>query len=158
MIPLLSSIPFLANAVSFFSKKKRLVLEYALIAVIVTVAGFTFTLWLSKIRTERDLANTQLELIGVQSRLTTIESINVTQKEEIAALGKLRAVDAQALGGLLADYKELASSDAAVRDRLKNLENSNEAVRNYLSQPIPPELVCMLNESCPAGADSNHKD
>lgn len=154
---LLTKLPWLASALAFFENKTRLVLEYVLIAVIVAVAGFTFTMWLSKERTEKSLLTTQNELQTVQQRLGAVESVNLQQQETIAELKELRFQDAQALMGLLTDYKVLANNDAHARNRLATLEQANETVRNYLNQRIPPDLACLLNNTCDTGNSGSDK-
>ena len=52
---------------------------------------------------------------------------------------------------------ELADNDARARNRLATLEKSNETVRNYLNQPIPLDLVCLLNRTCDAGNSGSDK-
>lgn len=155
---LLTKLPWLASALGFMKNKKRLVIEYALIAVLVAVAGFTFAMWLSKERTEKSLLTTQLELQTVSSRLNSVEEVNQAQEATISELKELRLKDAQALTGLLTDYKTLADNDYRARQRLSSLEKSNETVRNYLNQPIPPDLVCLLNNTCNAGNSGSDKD
>lgn len=155
---LLTKLPWLATAWGFLKNKKRLVIEYVLIAIVVAVAGFTFTLWLSKIRTEKALAETRTDLVTVQGRLTAVESINQAQEATIGELKELRHADAQALTGLLTDYKVLAENDARARKRLDSLEKTNEAVRTYLNQRIPPDLACLLNGTCEAGNQGSDKD
>ena len=154
---LLTKLPWLASALGFFKNKTRLVIEYVLIAVIVAAAGFTFSMWLSKERTEKSLLTTQNELRTVQQRLGAVESVNQQQQETIGELKELRLQDAQALTGLLTDYKVLADNDARARNRLATLEKSNETVRNYLNQPIPLDLVCLLNRTCDAGNSGSDK-
>lgn len=155
---LLTKLPWLASALGFFKHKTRLVIEYVLIAVIVAVAGFTFTMWLSKERTEKSLLTTQNELQTVQQRLGAVESVNRQQQETIGELKELRLQDAQALTGLLTDYKVLADNDARARNRLVTLEKSNETVRNYLNRHIPPDLACLLNNTCDTGNSGSDKD
>ena len=115
---LLTKLPWLASAMGFFKNKTRLVIEYILIAVIVAAAGFTFSMWLSKERTEKSLLTTQNELLTVQQRLGAVESVNQQQEATIGELKELRLQDAQALTGLLTDYKVLADNDARARNRL----------------------------------------
>lgn len=154
---LLTKLPWLASAFGFFTRKSRLVIEYALIAVIVAAAGFTFSMWLSKERTEKSLLTTQNELQAVLQRLGAVESVNQQQEATIGELKELRLQDAQALTGLLTDYKVLADNDARARNRLAILEKSNETVRNYLNQRIPPDLACLLNNTCDTGNPSSDK-
>ena len=151
MISLLTKLPWLAGALGFVKNKKRLVIEYVLLAVLVAVAGFTFTMWLQKERTEKSLAVAQGELQTVKGRLTIVEAVNDQQEKTISDLKDLRSEDAKALGGLLSDYKSLAANDARVRRRLTTLEQTNETIRTYLNQPIPSDLVCLLNGACNAG-------
>lgn len=154
---LLTKLPWIASVLGFFKNKTRLVIEYALIAVIVAAAGFTFSMWLSKERTEKSLLTTQNELQTVQQRLGAVESVNQQQQETIGELKELRFQDAQALTGLLTDYKVLADNDALVRNRLATLEQTNETVRNYLNQRIPPDLACLLNNTCDTGNSGSDK-
>lgn len=154
---LLTKLPWLTSVLGFFRKKTRLVIEYALIAVIVSAAGFTFSMWLSKEHTEKSLLTTQNELQTVLHRLSAVESVNQQQQETIVELKELRLQDAHALTGLLADYKVLTDNDARARNRLATLEKSNETVRNYLNQRIPPDLACLLNNTCDTGNPSSNK-
>ena len=158
---LLTKLPWLAGALGFMKNKKRLVIEYALLAVLVAVAGFTFSMWLQKERTEQVLQRAQGELQTVQGRLTVVEAVNDQQEQTIANLKDLRVEDARALGSLLNDYKSLAANDARVRRRLTTLEQTNETIRNYLNQPIPSDLVCLLNGTCDkvgnSGRDSSRE-
>jgi hypothetical protein len=85
-----------------------------------------------------------------------VESVN-QQQETIGELKELRLQDAQALTGLLTDYKVLADNDARARNRLATLEKSNETVRNYLNQRIPPDLACLLNNTCDTGNSGSDK-
>ncbi len=151
LLPLLTKLPWLASAVSFIKNKNRLLIEYALIALLVTVSGFTLTLWLSKERAENSLITTQAELGEVARRLGIVEFINVQQEATIASLKELRVLDAQVLTGLFKDYRSLVANDARARERLENLEQSNETVRQYLDYIIPPELACLLNATCETG-------
>ena len=154
---LLTKLPWLASAMGFFKNKTRLVIEYILIAVIVAAAGFTFSMWLSKERTEKSLLTTQNDLSTGWRRLGAVESVNQAQEATIGELKELRLQDAHALTGLLTDYKVLADNDARARNRLATLEKSNETVRNYLNQPIPPDLMCLLNRTCDSGNPGSDK-
>ena len=147
---LLSKLPFLATAATFVKTRSRLAIEYGLIAVLIAVAGFTFSLWLSKGETEKELSQAKTSLASVQGRLNSVEQINQTQEATIGELKELRLIDAQALTGLLSDYKTLSKSDTRARKRLDTLEKTNEVVRNYLDQRIPPDLACLLNDTCGA--------
>ena len=151
LIPLIVKVPWISNVVTLFTSKKRLLLEYFLIALVVMIAGFTFTMWLQKGRLALSLAETQTELVSVHDRLTVVETVNTQQEETIASLNELRVSDARALGSLITDYKFLAQNDLQARKRLDSLEQTNETVRTYLNQPVPLDLICLFDQTCPAG-------
>jgi hypothetical protein len=126
----------------------RLFIEYALIGAVITLCAVAVSLWGAKAKTELVLAKTETRLNASENRMATLESVNQFHQETIKELKDLRGKDAQALDGLLTDYKMLAQSDSKVRTRLHRLENLNEGVRNYLNLPVPVELECVLNDTC----------
>lgn len=146
VIPFLSKLPFIGKAVTFVTDKKRLVLEYLLIAAVITIGGAAFGLWLKTKAVENDLLQTQVTLESAKSRLTAIEFTNEQQAGTIATLRDLRNKDAFAMQGLMSDYKRLSARDKYFRDQLKHLENTNAEVRSYLDTPIPSDLACLLND------------
>lgn len=150
LLGLLTKIPFLGTAIGFVSSKKRLIIEYALIAVVLSLAAVTFTLWLQKRTTDQKLET-------VQASLTTLEVANQIQDKTIDDLKDLRKRDAHALDGLLSDFKVLAEHDNTVRRKLRNLETTNEAVRDYLNKPVPAELACVLDNTCNKDSDQDGK-
>ena len=154
MFSLLSKIP----GVSWLTGNFRLVIEYALIAAVVSLAGVAVALWGAKKNTEITLSKTETRLTGAESRMTTLESVNQAHEETIKELKDLRGQDAKALDGLLGDYKILAEADTRVRTRLHNLETSNENVRNYLNLPVPAQLDCLLNDTCTPADKGSDKD
>lgn len=139
----------ISNLLSFVIGKKRLLIEYVMIAAVISIATITFTLWVKKERTESDLASAKLELNIVQGRLEQVELINQSQEAHIQELKNLRVRDEAALTGLLQDYKTLANGNNLVKHRLLQLEKSNAVVREYLNQPINSDLICLLNNNCP---------
>lgn len=153
MLSLLKSVPILGTAVTFVTDNIRLVIEYVLIAIVVTLCGVAVALWGAKQKSALALAQTQTSLETVASRLATVESVNQGQEATILDLKELRSKDAKAIDGLLGDYKDLSDNDTKVRTRLQTLENSNAAVRDYLNQPVPAELACLLDNTCTATGD-----
>jgi hypothetical protein len=129
----------------------RLIVEYALIAIIIAVAAVAFTLW-----TQTHELNAKNDtLLG---RVSQVEIINQAQDATINDLQDLRKKDAEVMAGLVTDFKQLSQNDSAARKKLSELEKSNAKVRDYLDQPLPAELVCLLNESCQTrNPDPNRK-
>jgi len=81
-------------------------------------------------------------------RVIQAESINDHQEKTIGDLQRLREIDALVMAGLIADYTRLSKVDASTRNKLSELEKTNATVRTFFDQPLPAELICMLNESC----------
>ena len=141
MFKVLSKVPFVGEAVAFVTNNARLVLEYVLIALV--IAGGALTIAAHYRVKELEESNTALT-----SRVATMEVVDATQNKTIADLQDLRQKDAEVMAGLVNDYAKLSKSDVSARKKLLDLEKQNARVRDYLSQPVPPELVCMLNNSC----------
>lgn len=158
MMWILTKLPFLSTFAGFLTSKKRLLIEYALIATVITIAGFTFNLWLSKMNMQVALLETESQLVTVKQRLTTMELISDAQEQRIADLNDLRIKDVEALAGLLDDYKSISSHDTTMRKRLETLEKAHETVRDYLDRPIPAELVCLLDYTCTSRNSGRRED
>ena len=143
MLSFLKKVPFLGTAISFVTGNARLVIEYVLIALVIAGAATAIALWY---RTNYlEARNDEL-----RERVVNAEVINEAQDKTISDLQALRQQDAAVMAGLVTDYAKLSKSDATARKKLSELEKQNANVRDYLDQPLPPELVCMLNNSCTA--------
>lgn len=148
----LSALPVVGRMIDWFRNKKRLFIEYLLVAMFVSIGGLAFTLWLTKKELKGDLAATTEQLEGVKGRLTTVEYANSQLEQTATNLRELRVRDNEALQGLLTEFEDLSTKNRTVRTRLTELEKTNEAVRDLRNQPIPPELSCVLEpRSCQAG-------
>jgi len=147
---ILAKLPFLGTALSFLKSKIRLAIEYVLIACVVALCAVTTTLWVQRNSISAKLDHTEEQVVSLTNEVGI-------QGATIDDLKSLRVQDAEALSGLLSDYKSLSQNDATVRDRLRRLEQTNEVVRKYLETPIPPELQCVLNDTCAATGDQGGK-
>lgn len=146
MLNFLKKVPFIGTAMSFVTGNARLVIEYVLIGLIIAGMATAITLWY---RTQYlETRNDEL-----RERINNVEVINEAQDKTITYLHDLRKQDAAVMAGLVTDYAKLSKSDMAARKKLSDLEKQNANVRDYLDQPLPPELVCMLNNSC-TGAEA----
>ena len=147
MLNFLKKVPFVGTAVSFVTGNARLVIEYVLIGLIIAGMATAITLWY---RTQYlETRNDEL-----RERISNVEVINGAQDKTITDLQDLRKQDAAVMAGLVIDYAKLSKSDMAARKKLSDLEKQNANVRDHLDQPLPPELVCMLNDSCTAAQAS----
>ena len=147
MLSFLKKVPFLGTAISFVTGNARLVIEYVLIALAIAGTATAIALWY---RTNYlEARNDEL-----RERVVNVEVINEAQDKTISDLQALRQQDAAVMAGLVTDYAKLSKSDATARKKLSELEKQNANVRDYLDQPLPPELVCMLDNSCTAAQAS----
>ena len=147
MLSFLKNVPFLGTAISFVTGNARLAIEYVLIALVIAGAATAIALWY---RTNYlEARNDEL-----RERVVNVEVINEIQDKTISDLQALRQQDAAVMAWLVTDYAKLSKSDATARKKLSELEKQNANVRDYLDQPLPPELVCMLNNSCTAARAS----
>lgn len=158
MISLLTKLPLIGKVLTFFKTKPRLICEYGLIAAVVIIGGFTVTQWYSKTQIELRLAQAETQLATVGSRLVIVETVNEAHQRTIESLRDLRERDVVALEGLLNDYLVLSMRDGQIRRQLDALHQSNLTVQKYLDQPVPDELVRLLNGTSTAGNPDSYKD
>ncbi len=150
MISLLKLIP--GKVVEMVAGKGRLFIEYAMIAGLVTLGGFTVAMWSQKTKLRADLAEVRTSLVTTQVQVSTLKTVTEIQASTIGDLQNLRSQDNLALQGLMTDYKLLTDQDVKVRSRLNDLERKDEPTRNYMSTPVPAKLRCLLEPgTCPAG-------
>jgi hypothetical protein len=143
MLNFLEDVPFLGTAATFVAGNVRLVIEYVLIALTIAGAASAIALWY---RTNYlEARNDEL-----RERMVHVELINEAQDKTIADLQETRQQDAAVLAALIVDYDKLSKADTAARKQLSNLEKQNAKVHGYLNESLPPELSCMLNDSCAA--------
>ena len=145
----LSELPIIGGLFRWIAMKRRLFVEYLLLAMFIMFAGLSFALWYTRKEVKAELALANADLIVVNNRLTTQEFINDTQNLTIDNLRNLRQIDNDALASLLGEFDSLSKTNKTVRSKLQELEKTNEAVRNLRNQPLPPELGCLLEpRSC----------
>lgn len=133
---------------NFLRDKVRLVVEYILIAIIIVCAGTAATLWMKTKNLE--LSNQRLD-----SRVVAVEAENKVQADTISELTALRERDAQVTEGLALAMSKIAIKDSSIRTKLQSVEVGDEKVRNFLDDPIPSNIICLLDDTCGEGG---HKD
>lgn len=156
-LPFLKRVPIIGGALKFMVKKSRLAIEYGMIAVIITIGGYTFTLWNAHKRTQLDLAQTQTEVVSLNGKVGVLETITQAQATRIDDLKALREKDSETLEDLLNDYKQLAAHDAQARVRLQKLEKNSPVIKHYLDSSIPDDLICLLNKECAPKSDNGNQ-
>ena len=152
ILAFLRKLPFVGSIIAWFAKKKRLFVEYTLLALFVCFSGLALSLWLTKKELKSELMQTEEKLEGVKSRLTTVEFSNSVLEQTAESLRELRERDHNTLRSLIGEFEDLSTRNSTVRTRLQELEKSNEVVLELRNQPVPAELGCLLEpRSCQAG-------
>jgi hypothetical protein len=146
-----------SNVALYVKSHVRLLFGYALIAALITVGGFTASLWLRNAEMKTDIANLNTSLVITKNTIEQLTFAATTQHRAISDLVTLRKLDSDALTGLASDVKVINAKDYRTRLQIQNLENQNEAVRNYLNSVIPADLVCVFDPAeCPAPGAQDH--
>jgi hypothetical protein len=143
-----SKLPFVGKLISAFIPNFRLVVEYLLIAAVITIGGATLHLWQAK-----KLLTAKNETLT--ERMSSLANEVAVQDSTIKMLSSAREKDERAFRALMTENQRLDALTAANRKRLQELESQNEEVRKYLRTRIPPELACLLNNSCGASGDKD---
>lgn len=145
-----SNVPVLTPAASFIKRKALLVVGYVFVGLLLILAGFALTQWVDKLLTKNRLAKTQAALVVTQTNVNTLTGIKDQQVRTIGTLNELRELDHKQMDKLAKDKKKAQRENAILEAKVAQLEAEDEDVRNYLNQPIPPSLACVLNDNCPA--------
>lgn len=132
----------------YLFEKGRLIVEYLMIVAVVILGALSINLFFQSREADNKLQTLEGKLSDQSVMLFTLTDSNARQQNTINNLMELRSRDATAIEGLVTDYKALADTSTKVDKRLKKLEDSNEAVRVYLSSDIPAPLMCLLNNTC----------
>lgn len=143
-----------ASLWALVTNKKRLIIEYGMLIVLIAVAGFSLALWVKGSATEERLHSVQGDLGTMQGRLNTVERVNQQHEQTITDLKQLRLQDSRALEDVLTTIKVVSETDTRVRNRLEELKKKNGQVSNFLDMDIPLDMQCVLDNSCnPASPD-----
>lgn len=143
---LLTKIPFIGSVINFFRPNLRLLVEYALIALVLVIGGAMLHMW--SVKNNLQKKNEELAV-----RMSTVELTNQLQEESLTTLREARSADNEAIKGLADDNKRLSDVHNKNLNRLRALEKQNASVRAYLDQRLPPELACVLNRTCAPTSD-----
>ena len=120
----------------------RLYLEYALIAAVIAMTALA---WGYRLQAKAAL-NRNHELAVQLSAASTANAIN---QQTIKDLQEQRRRDSEALAGLAEDVAYIRRTTGATHSAVKNLGATNEAVNDYLQQPVPDDLRGLLNDRNP---------
>lgn len=139
------------------TSKIRLYVEYAVLALLIGVAGLAITLKMQTLRQEISINNLSTGLEKVQAENKVITSVNEAQQSVIETLGSQRETDNKAVTQLLDTYQKLRDADRNLRSKLDTLEKTDAQAKAYFDSVIPESVACVYDDSC-APTASGSKD
>jgi hypothetical protein len=137
-------------------------LNYIVIAALIALgAGWLYN-YVARQQLALQVSEQKTELQGVHAELKTTREdldaaviVNEAQGRAINEVERLRTIDATILSGLVKDLDASRNRNRVTLDRLQVLEKTNEQVRQYLNQPVPSSVSCLLDNSCSPNGDEN---
>lgn len=148
-----------------WKSKLRLFLDYALIAVVITLGGFTLALWAQKKTTDGELEHVKGALEVNKVKLGTLEVSlrnvrleNANQQKVIERLQEMRELDSKVIISLQTQLDTTVKTYKTHVDKLNKLGQEDEEVNRYLSTPIPKRLREHLREHEAFTSGSGTKD
>jgi hypothetical protein len=148
----------LSKAVAFVGARARLWIEYALIAVVVALAGYAVNSYLHAQKLTRTVTDLSTQLGSVSKTLRDQVQANKDQDAAIAVLKGLRETDSHALQGLQSQLGQTAAKDTDIRAKLAELERTNAAAKSLLDTAVPDAVGCVLDRRPCPGSDHPHQD
>lgn len=134
--------------------KLRLWLGYALLAALLGVAALAIYNYTERLRLGTTVATLDGQVKAANTQLAAVAEANEQQQRTLERVRLLSEANDTALTGLAQDLQALQVRNHTTLNRLRELERTNEKVREYLSAPVPAELACLLDATCPpSGSD-----
>lgn len=144
----------LSKALAFVGARARLWIEYALIGLVVALAGYAVSSYLQRRQLTHTVTDLSSQLGSMSTTLAQQVQANKDQDAAIGTLKNLRETDSHALQGLQARLGKYAAKDTAIRNKLAELEKTNAAAKSLLDTAVPDAVGCVLDRRpCP---DSHH--
>ena len=142
----------LRNAMGWLGGHVRLAIEYALIALLVSVSGFALWQWGHSQQQDKERAELASKVAAANGTIDGLVQDNRAQDQAINALRELRAKDAKAITGLQRDITHADRRSLSVKTKLDQLERNNARAKTLLDTAVPPDTGCVLDgRACPGG-------
>lgn len=148
----------IGKALAFIGARARLWIEYALIGVVVALAGYAVSSSLQRRQLTRTVNTLSEQLGSVSTTLSQQVQANHDQDAAIAALKDLRTTDSHALQGLQDRLGTYAKKDAVIRTKFAELERTNAAAKSLLDTAVPDAVGCVLDHRPCTGGDHPDKN
>lgn len=146
----------LLKGLAWLQSRARLAIEYVLIIAFIALSTYGVTAYVHGKALERQTADLSKRLGAMKGTLDQQVDANEQQDVAINDLKRLREVDSQALNGLHDELDKAGAQGQALREKVRELERTNEKAKALLDTAVPPELGCLLDRAPCAGAGGNN--
>jgi septal ring factor EnvC (AmiA/AmiB activator) len=147
------------NAFGWALGHVRLIIEYALLALVVTLAGAVLYGRIHAVQQDRQISDLANHLSNAASTINEQAQANRDQDAAIAKLHELRELDGEAIAGLNRDLHQVGAKSDAIRSKLAQLEKRNAQAKALLDTPVPDAVGCVLDDRpCPTSDAHQGRD
>lgn len=130
----------------------RLVIEYAMIAAMVALAGLYVAQRIHGLQLDTQVQKLTSDAQLADGTIKVLAQANVDQDQAIASLKELRARDSRQMQSLQKDFKK---TDAGTKAKLAALEKTNAQAKSLLNAIVPDAVSCVFDGTpCPARSGS----
>ena len=145
------------NGVAWVFGHVRLIIEYALIAAMVVLAGLYVSQRIHGLELDTKVQQLAGEAKLADGTIKVLAKANVDQDQAIDRLRELRAKDSQQIQSLQKDFKKTDRASLQVKAKLSELEKTNVQAKSLLDTAVPDAVGCVLDgTTCPAHSGSVH--
>ncbi len=151
-------IPLLSSAISWVTGNARLVIEYALLALVVAVGAVAVTEKIHGLVLDKQVSDLQGQTGKQQDTINSLVDANGEQQRAIDQLQDMRDRDSHTIVGLQGDLKLFRVTAKSVSDKVSELEKNNARAKALMDVAVAPDIGCVLDGTpCPATARSANK-
>lgn len=135
----------------------RLLIEYAMIAALVALAGLYVAQRIHGLQLDAQVQKLASDAQLADGTIKVLARANVDQDAAIASLKELRAKDSRQIQSLQKDFKKTDAASLQVKAKLAALEKTNVQAKSLLDTAVPDVARCVLDGTpCPARSGSVH--
>lgn len=151
-------LTLIRKAASWALGHVRLLIEYALLASVVALAGAVLYGRIHAVQQDARMGDLANSLDKAATSLQQQVQVNRDQDAAIAKLNELRELDGKAITGLTQDLHAVGEGNHAIRQKLDQLEKHNAQAKALLDMAVPDALGCVLDgrPCAPAAAGDPH--
>ncbi len=145
------------NGVGWVFGHVRLIIEYAMIAAMVILAGLYVAQRIHGLQLDTEVQKLTNHSKLADGTIKVLADANVEQDRSIARLKELRAKDSRQIQSLQKDFKKTDRASLQIKAKLSELEKTNVQAKSLLDTAVPDTVGCVLDgTTCPARSSSVH--